>query len=150
MAKTKKKSEVLTVETEQSIDMEDIRGLLCTALEGSMSKCWYMIEGYVYPRGLKSKDYNEGGKGQTGKEYWHPAEIVPTQEGGSVIFSSTEDEVLNGKSQWVLDLPAIKRGLALMAEKYPRHFGDFRAEKSDSITGDVFLQCCLFEDVIYG
>ena len=49
-----------------------------------------------------------------------------------------------------LDLNAIKKGLQIMAEKYPRHMGDFLNENDDADTGDVFLQCCLFGEAIYG
>jgi hypothetical protein len=40
--------------------------------------------------------------------------------------------------------------LALMAEKEPRHFGDFMGENDDATTSDVFLQLCLFGEVVYG
>lgn len=46
-----------------------------------------------------------------------------------------------------LDLEAIKRGLAVMAHICPRHFADFLNENEDAITGDAFLQCCLFGQV---
>jgi len=38
----------------------------------------------------------------------------------------------------------------VMAKKEPRHFADFLKEDYDETTGDVFLQCCLFGEVIYG
>ena len=49
-----------------------------------------------------------------------------------------------------LDRESIKKGLMLMADKYPRHFNDFVNDNDDAITGDVFLQCCLLGDVVYG
>ena len=50
----------------------------------------------------------------------------------------------------ILNLQKIKRGLTAMAKKEPKHFADFISEDYDQITGDVFLQCCLFSKVIYG
>lgn len=44
----------------------------------------------------------------------------------------------------------VRRGLEVMAEKYPWHFGDLTAETGDVITADVFLQCVLFGDVVFG
>lgn len=44
----------------------------------------------------------------------------------------------------------FKVGLATMAAKCPRHFGDLVAENDDAITHDVFIQCVLFGDVVYG
>lgn len=45
---------------------------------------------------------------------------------------------------------AIPKGLKIMAEKYPRHFGDFISENDDAITADVFFQCCLLGEIVYG
>lgn len=133
----------------QDITAEKIRGLLCDAFEGG-SNYWYMIEEAVYPKGLSNADYGEGGKGQDGESYWHWAQLLPTQEGGAVIISSKEGDEINGSKRWKLDKHAIQRGLDVMREKYPRHFGDFLAENDDADTGDVFLQCCLFGELIYG
>ena len=44
----------------------------------------------------------------------------------------------------------IKRGLTVMAKKERKHFVDFLNEDYDETTADVFLQCCLFGEVIYG
>jgi len=49
-----------------------------------------------------------------------------------------------------LDFNAIQNGLAEMAKKYPTHFADFLNEDDDADTADVFLQCCVFGEVIYG
>lgn len=51
---------------------------------------------------------------------------------------------------YTLDLKAIKRGLEVMAEKFPTHFADVLTENDDDNTGDVFLQCALLGNVIYG
>lgn len=40
-------------------------------------------------------------------------------------------------------------GLKLMAKNFPDHFGDFMAEKDDATTADVFIQLCLFKDIVY-
>lgn len=37
-----------------------------------------------------------------------------------------------------------------MPVKYPRHWADVLAENDDATTGDVFLQCCLFGECIFG
>jgi hypothetical protein len=73
--------------------------------------------------------------------------------GGATICRLDDGETKQTDKRYkplTLDRAAIDRGLAIMAEKYPRHFGDFIADNEDSITGDVFIQCCLLGDVIYG
>ena len=75
----------------------------------------------------------------------HPRYEYPLNEGGAV------DCIVDGDSETHrLDLPAIKKGLHLMAEKYPEQFADFINMNEDADTADIFVQCCLFGDVIYG
>ena len=65
--------------------------------------------------------------------------------GGKYGVRDAEEDI-----NYTLDLDKIKSGLKIMAEKYPRHFGNWLSEDDDAITGDVFLQCCLFGEVKYG
>lgn len=46
----------------------------------------------------------------------------------------------------------IQQGLKIFAEKYPRHFGDFISDdgSDDAETADVFFQCVVLQEVIYG
>lgn len=37
-----------------------------------------------------------------------------------------------------------------MQEKYPQHWADIINESDDANTADVFLQCVVFGEVIYG
>lgn len=46
-----------------------------------------------------------------------------------------------------LDADAITRGLAAMP---PRHLADLTSDNGDAETADVFLQCALFGEVVYG
>jgi hypothetical protein len=50
----------------------------------------------------------------------------------------------------LLDLGTIRNGLQVMADKYPNHWHDFINDNEDATTGDVFLQCCLYGEVIFG
>lgn len=44
----------------------------------------------------------------------------------------------------------VKKGLELMRDQYPRHWDDLVEENDDLITGDVWLQLTVFQEVIYG
>jgi len=44
----------------------------------------------------------------------------------------------------------ILSGFQIMAEKYPRHWNDFFIENEDSITADVWLQCVVLGEIVYG
>ena len=112
-----------------------IQDLLCSALEGG-SNYWYFIESFNYPKGED--------KQSLGIEFEH---LELPFKGGSLTFTVPEDD--DGK-EYILDSKAIQQGMKVMAEKYPRHFENFLDENDDAITGDVFLQCCLFGEVVYG
>lgn len=146
------------MEVKMEIPDERIQDLLCNALEGG-SNYWYRIEKYNYPKkcphcNLVSLNYTRCPKCNTllvqttkedlGIEFEH---IELPFKGGFITFSDLEDEEAEHKN---LTIEAIQRGVKIMAEKYPRHFGDWIKENDDAITGDVFLQCCLFGEVIYG
>ena len=42
------------------------------------------------------------------------------------------------------------QGLQIMAQQYPRHFADFMQENDDADTADVFMQCVVLCEVVYG
>ena len=44
----------------------------------------------------------------------------------------------------------VRKGLELMRDQYPRHWADLVEENDDLITGDVWLQLTVFQEVIYG
>lgn len=119
------------------VSRKRISDLLCSALEGG-SNYWYIIKKHVPPPTLTFRS-------DADKVYTHLD--FPLNEGGALLIGDMEDAKSGTKR---LDLEAIGRGLAVMARAYPSHFGDFISENDDATTGDVFLQCCLFGEVIYG
>lgn len=50
----------------------------------------------------------------------------------------------------ILNWHSIHKGLKIMAEKVPFHFGNFLNDAHDAITADIFLQCCLLGEIVYG
>jgi hypothetical protein len=147
----------LTVTVKQEIPLKRIQDLLCCAFEGG-SNYWYTIVEFVKPAELKVRteegeifrhlDYpvNEGGAVVVGdREEWYPYRMEKERaEHLKESFDKPEPK------KYRLDLEAIDRGLQLMADKYPRHFADFVGENEDASTGDVFLQLCLFGELVYG
>jgi hypothetical protein len=129
--------QTLSVAVKHSISLERISDLLCSAFEGG-SNYWYVINEFVEPKALTFR---------TDKDQVYRHLDYPLNEGGALVVGDMEDEDSEDKR---LDLEAIERGLKIMAEKYPRHMLDFINENEDADTGDVFLQCCLFGEAIYG
>ena len=100
-----------------------------------------------------------------GSTYWcseynilkTPAEVVPN---GVVVYSHPEfwagdfeiefkDGEDDDKSHTITP-EVLKKGIQVMAEKAPRHFRDWMQENDDAETSDVFLQCILFGEIVYG
>ncbi|WFU52215.1 hypothetical protein QA639_21140 [Bradyrhizobium pachyrhizi] len=44
----------------------------------------------------------------------------------------------------------INEGFAYLSTKYPSRIAEIVEENGDAETGDVFLQACLFGDIVYG
>ncbi len=125
--------------------IKDLRGLLCSAFEGG-SNYWYMIEGEVLPPKFTIEDFSKGGKAQPKGDYWHWAELIPTVPGCALLVSAPGEF----DTPVALNLAALRRAEEIMREKYPRHWADAKEENGDAITGDVFLQCALYGEVIFG
>lgn len=109
-----------------SFTQQRITDLLICAFEGG-SNYWYVI----LTKSHKDKNIYE----------------CPFLEDGYLLIADKEEDDCDG---WYLNRKTIQIGLQTMADKYPRHFGDFINENDDATTGDVFLQCCLFEEVRFG
>jgi len=67
--------------------------------------------------------------------------------GGTILM---KDKWGDSEDVYRLDREALESGLTIMGEKYPRHMSDFINEGEDVITGDVFIQCALLGDIVYG
>lgn len=137
--KTTTTQPTVSVNVEHKVSLERISSLLCSAFEGG-SNYWYQIDKFIKPETMSFRT-------DEGQIFRHLD--YPLNEGGALIISDIEGD-LNEPPWKRLDLEAIKKGLQIMAEKYPRHMGDFLNENDDADTGDVFLQCCLFGEAIYG
>jgi hypothetical protein len=128
----------VTVTITQQIPRQRIADLLIGAFEGG-SGYWCRIVGYAAPVRIAVGEIN-------GTVYRH-CDYPLT--GGAVIVQVTGDDDEEG-DRHTLDGAACIRGLSVMAERYPRHWGNFVNENDDAETADVYLQCCLLGEVIYG
>lgn len=111
----------LTVSVRTHIKIEDIKNLLDSASRGST--------------------------------YWSSNDLAYESETQRAIDSEvtiydTEDE--SGQKAYGLNLKKIKRGLTVMANTQRAFFLKFLEGDYDQTTGDIFLQCCIFGEVIYG
>ena len=122
----------MKVAIEMEIDEQRIQDLLICALEGG-SNYWYEIRSYNYPEGET--------KQSLGIEFPH---VQLPFHGGSLTIVDKE----TGDECGVLDRDACVRGLQVMSRDHPKCWADFIEENEDACTGDVFLQCALFGEVV--
>lgn len=131
----------ISVSVIQNVPFQRIGDLIVSAFEGG-SNYWMEISKTKKPQSF-SFLYDADLGGEEPKIYW-PVDYP--LNGGSVTISDAEGEMPDS----VLDLESIKRGLQAMATECPRHWQTFLAENDDAETADVFLQCCLYGEIIYG
>jgi hypothetical protein len=122
-----------------TLTAEQLSSVLCSALEGG-SNYWYCIDGFVEPTNWEFTSEPE--------HRTHYAHDYPLNPSGALFISDTTEDGDHGRMR--LDWEAIQKGLTILAEKYPWHIADMIRENADADTGDALLQCCLFDDVIYG
>ena len=129
---TKEKEIEVTFTRTVKFDDERVNDLLCCAMEGG-SNYWYIIKEYGNPDKEKV-------------EFRHLD--LPFLENGYLMIGTVDDS--NDDEPIRLDRAAMQKGLQIMADKYPWHFDNFINENDDAETGDVFLQCSLLGDIVYG
>lgn len=167
---TEKKDFSFKVPFEIEITEELLETMMCSAWEGG-SVYWansdFEIDVYLYsepqPEGTIIKDgysvniqaekkylKNKMAELQIKNPYINHDDIpyswqVPIYDFGFISFKEYDED-----NTYILDQKKLIKGAKIMAQKYPRHFKNWIEETDDSITADVFLQCCLFGEIVYG
>ena len=138
------KETALTINAPMVITNDQIAGLLCTAIDGGYHRYWGVAEVAYKPTQEEIND-----KEKYGDWAGYPQYMITHRNFKLRVLSSSGSDYDPPKTT-ILKLSTLKKGLKVMAEKYPKHFKDFLIQNCDAITGDVFLQCCVEGEVIYG
>src|SRR4029077_13030637 len=104
--------------------------LLCSAFEGG-SNYWCQVKELVYPEGKTEADFT----------YLFE---LPFKGGAVKVTADGERKV------YTLDRKALDQGWVTFRDDCARHYADAMCDTADAITGDVFLQCCLFGEIVFG
>lgn len=80
------------------------------------------------------------------KDLYYAERLWPhVQKGESFRFGSNEYEEYGE-----INLASVAKACELFTTKYSSHYADIKNENDDVITADVFIQLCVFGDVVYG
>lgn len=143
------KSEV-KVEVVKIISERDIKIALSSARVGM--SYWSKSPDYWVRDDLSISDFLPGGKMQDPHDLWHWTELVPLQEGCALVLELREEtRCWDGqvRDRVELDLAALRRGAQTMADKYPERFTELFDHGGDWVSADLFVQCCLFGELVY-
>lgn len=134
------KNEVAVEIAGHKITWDQIRNLLCSALEGG-SNYWYTIDKFVPPEG--------GARPWPGEDHIFRHLDYPCMPGGSLVIEARDNDHPKEAFKPV-NRETLVEGMKLMARNYTQHFADFVGESDDACTGDVFLQCACLGELVYG
>lgn len=129
------------------LDKKEVAYLICNGLE-SGSYATFGIEKYDEPERV---DFQHDAE----RVYKH-IDYPLCSTGGVWLFcryaeeAHTEEQRKEEYGPFLLNKAAVERGLGVMFQKYPHHYADFQKDTGDAITGDVFLQCALLGECVYG
>lgn len=138
----------MKVQVQINIDMKRIADLLITAFEGG-SNHW--IQEWS-PAMRHNPANNRAAIKQALQEVQDEHGIadpvlpylLPLHPDGEVHIVTIDGDKVE------LYLKLLKHGLERMSVDVPHQFAEFMRENEDAITADVFLQCALFGEEVYG
>lgn len=123
----------------KTVSLFDAANLLVCAFEGGT---WYWCE-VDFSASTEPPKVVEL-KGLTESDEVFPHIHWPLSEGGALAVREKDAGAVHR-----LDLDAVRRGLTLMATRFPERFAQVGTLDCDAETGDVFLQCALLGELRY-
>lgn len=133
----------ITFTVSKEIPAAQVADLLVGAFEGGSE---YWIQKLSVHKGKEKEIENvwEDAPSSANRFY-----SMPFTETGSILIKVLDED---GSEYGVrtLDRLALSRGLAILCEKYPQHYMNVIEGNDDAETSDVYLQCCVFGDVVFG
>ena len=138
---------VAAIPTTTLVDWEKVTNAIVGFAENGYSP-WAQRFEHVLTQ--PSMDLASAARG-TDKIVWYNDPAFWTGGGEATVrYDAPEDDEGTFRAIKTIRKPDLVNGLAIMAEKYPRHFADLLNENDDADTHDVFMQCVVLGEVVYG
>lgn len=113
-----------------SVREELLANVLCSGIESGAIRSWCSRVEYV------GKGFDQRG---VFAKY-----LLPFND-GAIEFTESRTEVIH-----TLDHAALIRGVQAVLNHYPHHVGAvLGGHQQDAVTGNVLIQCALFDEVVY-
>jgi hypothetical protein len=128
---------MITYSTKTEITSQMIADQVITAFESGISY-WASDANPHQPRGDKL----------TGRPWYSDPKLF--EEDFSIEIVQIEPHKPDAPLSVWLTPQNIQSGLDLMAKKYPEQLTNIVTENGDAATADIFIQCAVFGDLIYG
>ncbi len=143
----------ISVVAKIEVTRQTIADTIAAAMEGGINY-WARIKEYVHPLSeheasmYSGLDYN-GDHPNSFRLYKHIHYPMCIGSGAVVLEDCTGEDGFPAGCTGILDWDAVKRGVQVMAEKYPRHFANMVNDNGDAETGDTLVQCALFGELVF-
>lgn len=138
-----------SVTVTRTVTKRQVQSLLVGLFENECSPWLHDVTAKILAPGLTSDDLRKGGKMQDPLEYFHPYQIIPITEGCTLVLAVDDPEDEDKSILFEMTPEAIKKGIEIMAAKYPGHFNDWMEENDDATTSDVFGQCVVYGEEVF-
>ena len=132
----------MSVSVSVNVPTSTVRDLLVGAVEGGCNYWGAFREDPNFTKSVTEAEQaayveSEGGEYLPRYDIEHPNYClrVLDYEGGTT-YNVTFESFVNG--------------LGIMANRYPHHFRNVIAENHDAETSDVFIQCAVFGEIVFG
>lgn len=120
----------IRVDVSLSIPRDQVESLIVSALEGG-SNYWYCEAEWSHADEV---------------EWYYEA---PFRDGGYLRVKQRDDCGDVRPTEFDLTLERVVAALTKMSAEYPDHFSDIVRENADAVTGDVFLQLAVLDEMVY-
>jgi len=154
-----------TITCKKEISLYEVRNLLCGAFEGGSNYWLRSIRPYFAP-GITKADFQDGGKFTDPSCFFAPNQLIPTvdhcglyitvneetsEEVPPQVFPTVAGKITSTSKEYDLNSSTLRNGLQRLANhQQQRHWNNLINENDDAETADVFLQLCLFGEIVYG
>lgn len=125
------------------ITRKQVCDLLVGAFEGG-SNYWASIIEKVLPTKRDFDSWEMSFKEKLSKPYMVDYIL---NEGGVLVI---EDNTFDKPKTYKITIKDVIDGLKIFITKHNRYYEDWRKENDDAITSDVFFQCIVLKECIYG